>query len=146
MLNNNYFTFDAAAQSVTFEMNVADRGYTVNGRKVTAIALYADAEYTGDLCVLWEEEDDADYVHNTTLLMRDTRDTNSNTETMSLFYWEKDFDAQLCELLAEAGFSEDAVADVCGSEWGMQDVGRASYDAYVCGEEMLAQHNIVQEA
>jgi hypothetical protein len=146
MLNNNYFTFDAAAQSVTFEMNVADRGYTVNGRKVTAIALYADADYTGDLCVLWEAEDDADYVHRTTLLMRDVRDANSNTETMSLFYWEREFDAPLCELLEEAGFSEDAVADVCGSEWGMQDVGRASYDAYTCGEEMLAQHNIVQAA
>jgi hypothetical protein len=146
MINNNYFTFDADAQSVTFEMNVADRGYTVNGRRVTAIALYADAEYTGDLAVCWEAEDDSDYVDNTTMLMRDIRDTNVNTETMSLFYWEKEFNAQLCALLEEAGFSDDAIADVCGSEWGMQDVGRASYDACVCGEEMLAQHNITQEA
>jgi hypothetical protein len=146
MLNNNYFTFNADEQSVTFEMNVADRGYTVNGRRVTLIALYADAEYTGDLAVCWEAEDDSDYVHNTTLLMRDTRDKNSNTETMGLFYWEKEFDEQLCALLEEAGFSTDAIEDVCGSEWGMQDVGRASYDAYICGEEMLALHNITQEA
>ena len=146
MLNNNYFTFNADEQSVTFEMNVADRGYTVNGRKVTAIMLYADAEYTGDLCVLWEAEDDSDYVHNTGLLMRDTKDANDNTETMGLFYWEKEFDEQLRELLAEVGFSDDAIEDVCGSEWGMQDVGRASYDACVCGEEMLALHNITQEA
>ena len=145
MINNNYFTFNADEQSVTFEMNVADRGYTVNGRRVTAITLYADAEHTGDLAVCWEAEDDADYVHNTSLMMRDTRDKNSNTETMSLFYWEHEFDEQLCELLEEAGFSDDAIADVCGSEWGMQDVGRASYDACVCGEEMLAQHNITQE-
>ena len=145
MINNNYFTFNADEQSVTFEMNVADRGYTVNGRRVTAIMLYADAEHTGDLAVCWEAEDDADYVHNTTLMMRDTRDKNSNTETMSLFYWEHEFDEQLCALLEEAGFSDDAIADVCGSEWGMQDVGRASYDACVCGEEMLAQHNITQE-
>jgi hypothetical protein len=146
MLNNNYFTFNAEEQSVQFEMNVADRGYTVNGRKVTAIALYAHREYTGDLCVLWEAEDDSDYVHNTGLLMRDINDTNSNTETMGLFYWEHEFDAQLRELLAEVGFSDDAIEDVCGSEWGMQDVGRASYDAYACGEEMLALHNITQEA
>ena len=145
MINNNYFTFNADEQSVTFEMNVADRGYTVNGRRVTAIMLYADAEHTGDLAVCWEAEDDADYVHNTSLMMRDTRDKNSNTETMSLFYWEHEFDEQLCALLEEAGFSDDAIADVCGSEWGMQDVGRASYDACVCGEEMLAQHNITQE-
>ena len=146
MINNNYFTFNADERSVQFEMNVADRGYTVNGRKVTAIMLYADAEYTGDLCVLWEAEDDSDYVHNTGLLMRDVKDANDNTETMSLFYWEKEFDEQLRELLAEVGFSDDAIEDVCGSEWGMQDVGRASYDAYTCGEEMLAQHNITQEA
>ena len=146
MLNNNYFTFNAEERSVTFEMNVADRGYTVNGRKVTLIALYADADYTGDLAVCWEEEDDSDYVHNTTLLMRDTNDTNTNTETMGLFYWENEFTEQLKELLAEVGFSDDAIEDVCTSEWGMQDVGRASYDAYACGEEMLAQHNITQEA
>jgi hypothetical protein len=146
MINNNYFTFNADERSVQFEMTVADRGYTVNGRKVTAIMLYADAEYTGDLCVLWEAEDDSDYVHNTGLLMRDTKDANDNTETMSLFYWEKEFDEQLRELLAEVGFSDDAIEDVCGSEWGMQDVGRASYDAYTCGEEMLALHNITQEA
>ena len=142
MINNNYFTFNADEQSVTFEMNVADRGYTVNGRRVTAITLYADAEHTGDLAVCWEAEDDADYVHNTSLMMRDTKDTNDNTETMSLFYWEHEFDEQLCALLEEAGFSDDAIADVCGSEWGMQDVGRASYDAFALAEEMLNANNI----
>ena len=65
---------------------------------------------------------------------------------MGLFYWENEFTEQLKELLAEVGFSDDAIEDVCTSEWGMQDVGRASYDAYTCGEEMLAQHNITQEA
>ena len=146
MLNNNYFTYNAEEQSVQFEMTVADRGYTVNGRRVTAIALYADRDYTGDLCVLWDAEDDSDYVHNTGLLMRDANDSNDNTETMGLFYWENEFTEQLRELLAEAGFSEAAIEDVCTSEWGMQDVGRASYDAYTCGEEMLALHNIAQEA
>ena len=146
MLNNNYFTFNAEEQSVQFEMTVADRGYTVNGRRVTLIALYADRDCTGDLAVCWEEEDDSDYEHNTTLLMRDRNDSNSNTETMGLFYWENEFTEQLRELLAEVGFSEAAIEDVCTSEWGMQDVGRASYDAYTCGEEMLALHNIAQEA
>ena len=40
------------------------------------------------------------------------------------------------------GFSAAAAADVCGSEWGMQDVGRASYDAWEIANECLAAHNL----
>jgi hypothetical protein len=146
MLNNNYFTYNADEQSVTFEMDVADKGYTVNGRRVTLITLYADRDYAGDLAVCWEAEDDSNYVHNSRMLMRDIHDTNNNTATMGAFYWENEFTEQLRVLLAEAGFSDEAVANVCTSEWGMQDVGRASYDAYDIAEEMLAQHNIAVAA
>jgi C4-dicarboxylate transporter len=59
-----------------------------------------------------------------------------------LFYWEHEFDATLKQLLVEAGFSAAAAADVCTSEWGMQDVGRASYDACLIAEEVLSSVNV----
>ena len=116
--------------------------YSVNGRKVQSITMYADTDCYGDLAVNWEEEDDSDYVHNSSMLMRDNSDENNNTETMQQFYWEDAFSTQLAHILSDAGFSREAVADVCTSEWGMQDVGRASYDANCIAEEMLTAHNI----
>ena len=74
--------------------------------------------------------------------MRDNNDSTNNTETMGQFYWEHCFDDTLRTILLDAGFSKSAVEDVCGSEWGMQDVGRASYDAYEVAEEMLVANNL----
>jgi hypothetical protein len=78
--------------------------------------------------------------------MRDNADTNSNTQTMQEFYWEDAFADTLNNILLENGFSKQAVADVSTSEWGMQDAGRASYDAFEIAAEMLALHNIKQVA
>ncbi len=140
-------TFENADNSVQLDIDLADKNYVVNGRKVESVTLYTDADCYGDLAVNWEEEDDSNYVHNTSMLMRDTSDSNNNTETMGEFYWERAFNTQLQAILLEAGFSTQAVADVSGSEWGMQDVGRASYDANCIAEEMLTAHNLVlQEA
>ncbi len=141
----NVTTFENADNSVQLDIDLADKNYTVNGRKVQSITMYADADCAGDLAVNWEEEDDSNYVHNSGMLMRDTSDTNNNTETMGQFYWEHCFDTTLVQILKENGFSTAAAEDVCGSEWGMQDVGRASYDANAIAEEMLAAHNIVFE-
>ena len=140
-------TFENADNSVQLDIDLADKNYVVNGRKVESVTLYTDADCYGDLAVNWEEEDDSNYVHNTSMLMRDTDDSNNNTETMGEFYWERAFNTQLQAILLEAGFSTEAVADVSTSEWGMQDVGRASYDANCIAEEMLTAHNLVlQEA
>tara|TARA_B100000497_G_scaffold69311_1_gene78085 strand:+ start:85 stop:546 length:462 start_codon:yes stop_codon:yes gene_type:complete len=140
-------TFENADNSVQLDIDLADKNYVVNGRKVESVTLYTDADCYGDLAVNWEEEDDSNYVHNTSMLMRDTSDSNNNTETMGEFYWERAFNTQLQAILLEAGFSTQAVADVSTSEWGMQDVGRASYDANCIAEEMLTAHNLVlQEA
>tara|TARA_Y100000385_G_scaffold232356_1_gene244796 strand:- start:622 stop:1083 length:462 start_codon:yes stop_codon:yes gene_type:complete len=140
-------TFENADNSVQLDIDLADKNYVVNGRKVESVTLYTDADCYGDLAVNWEEEDDSNYVHNTSMLMRDTSDSNNNTETMGEFYWERAFNTQLQAILLEAGFSTEAVADVSTSEWGMQDVGRASYDANCIAEEMLTAHNLVlQEA
>jgi len=126
-----------------WELDVSNKHLQVNGRTVTALAICASSDgMHGDLAVAWEAEDDSTYKHNTALLMRDMRDSNNNTETMGLFYWEHEFDATLQQLLVEAGFSAAAAADVCTSEWGMQDVGRASYDANLIAEEVLSSVNV----
>jgi hypothetical protein len=101
----------------------------------------------GDLAVNWkyEDSDEEGYTENTMLLMRNNNATDKATQTMQQFYWEHAFDATLVNILLAAGFSAEAAEDVCGSEWGMQDVGRASYDANAIAEEMLNAHNLVLE-
>lgn len=54
------------------------------------------------------------------------------------FYCDNAFDARLRELLVEAGFTADAAAGVQGSESGMQDDERASYDAAEIAREVRA--------
>ena len=72
--------------------------------------------------------------------MRNNNSNDNVTETMQEFYWENCFATELEAILLEAGFSTEAVADVGTSEWGMQDAGRASYDAVALAEEMLATY------
>ena len=133
-------------KNVELYIDLAASNLTVNNCKVTAIAMTAEVDgdemYCGDLAVLWDSVDDSNYVDNTSLLMRDMNDTSENTETMSAFYWDGEFTDTLVELLEENGFSAAAANDVATSEWGMQDDGRASYDANMIAEEMLAAHNI----
>jgi len=109
------------------------------GVKVTGISLYVykdEDEGCGDLAVSWN----VDGLENTgggdmgMLLMRG--DNDEVGVVMGEFYWENGFTARLKELLAEMGFSADAVDDVTTSEWGMQDEGRASYDAYAIADEV----------
>ena len=132
--------------TVVLYIDLAQQQLQVNGRPVQSISMCVRVEdgelYSGDLAVNWQEEDDSTYKHNTALLMRDIDDTNNNTATMGEFYWEHAFDDTLHSILQQHGFSKAAAEDVSTSEWGMQDVGRASYDAYDIAEEMLAAHNI----
>jgi hypothetical protein len=143
----NVTTLDTADNSIQLEINLADAGYSVNGHAVESVTLYADTDCVGDLAVNWayEETDNTGYVANTMLLMRNNTATDNVTETMQEFYWEHAFDAELQKILLDAGFSTEAVEDVCGSEWGMQDEGRASYDSFCIAEEMFAAHNLVLE-
>jgi hypothetical protein len=141
----NVTTHNTADNSVQLDIDLTAAAYTVNGRKVESITLYADADCYGDLAVNWAAEEDSNYVHNTSMLMRDTDDTTNNTATMGEFYWEHAFDDTVVQILKQNGFSTAAAEDVCTSEWGMQDVGRASYDANAIAEEMLAAHNVVFE-
>ena len=133
--------------SVQLHIDLENKNYVVNGRKVQSITMYADTDCIGDLAVNWkyEESDNAGYEESKVLIMRNTNSDDNVTETMGQFYWEHCFDETLVQILQDAGFSKDACEDVCTSEWGMQDEGRASYDANLIGEEMLAAHNLVYE-
>ena len=141
---NNVTTLDG--KNVELYIDLTANDFVVNNCKVTAIGMTAEVDgdefYCGDLAVLWSAADDSNYEDNTSLLMRDTEDTTDNTATMGAFYWEGEFTMQLVLLLEQNGFSAAAAEDICTSEWGMQDVGRASYDANLIAEEMLAAHNI----
>ena len=143
----NVTTIADTDNSVQLEINLADKNYVVNGHTVESITMYADTDCMGDLAVNWKyaDADNAGYTESTMLLMRNNNATDNVTETMQEFYWEHGFDDELYTILLAAGFSTEAVTDVCTSEWGMQDEGRASYDANAIAEEMLAAHNLAYE-
>ena len=69
------------------------------------------------------------------LLLRNVHSDDEVTAVMGQFYWEGAFTARLNEILAERGFKS---CNVHTSEWGMQDEGRASYDAYDLADEVRA--------
>lgn len=62
-------------------------------------------------------------------------------DAMALFYSYSDYDDDLHEILQASGFSAKAANDVTGSEMGMQDDGRASYDAYEIADEIRSAIN-----
>ena len=158
MLNNTLIkaATETVDEGIQLYINLAQHNLQVNGRKLESITMFAAAKQEddmddfycdGDLAVNWEEADDAAYEDgNSMLLMRNTNSGDENTETMGQFYWEHCFDEQLSTLLQQHGFSAAAANAVSGSEWGMQDVGRASYDAYEIAEEVRAAHNITVAA
>jgi len=109
------------------------------GVKVESITMFISSEscYSdGDLAVNWN----IDGLQNTgggdmgSLVMRGNNDEVGSK--MGHFYWENGFDKELQDKLIECGFSEESATDVSGSEWGMQDEGRASYDAYKLADEI----------
>ena len=133
--------------SVQLEIDLTNANYSVNGHVVESITMYADTDCIGDLAVNWkyEESDNAGYEESTVLIMRNNNSDDNVTETMQQFYWEHCFDETLVQILVDVGFSKAAAADVGGSEWGMQDEGRASYDANAIAEEMFACYNLQYE-
>lgn len=57
-------------------------------------------------------------------------------DAMWIFYSDGAYDDELKERLMDAGFSQEAASDVGGSESGMQEEGRASYDANSIADEV----------
>jgi len=139
--------------------DVNDEGFTLAiavdeecaGVKVTGITMFVgtvndedddDSEgwgyECGDLAVNWSMEgltNNEDARTMGTLLLRDLHSPDDITKVMGEFYWQDGFTERLKEILQECGFSANATDDVTTSEWGMQDEGRASYDAYLIADE-----------
>lgn len=69
------------------------------------------------------------------LLLRNMHSDDEVTTAMGHFYWEGAFTERLNEILADCGFT---ACNATTSEWGMQDEGRASYDAYDLADEIRA--------
>lgn len=99
--------------------------------------------YDGDLAVNYNIDglqNDETAQTMGTLLLRNIHSDDEVTAVMGQFYWEGAFTQRLNAILAERGF---ATCNVHTSEWGMQDEGRASYDAYDLADEV---RNIMQTA
>ena len=69
------------------------------------------------------------------LLLRDIDSDDEVTAVMEQFYGDDAFTQRLNAILVECGFK---TCNVHTSEWGMQDEGRASYDAYDLADEIRA--------
>lgn len=135
---------------ISFSIDVSDRGLTVAGAKVLEIGMYASTQneadegeeasyFDGDMYVAWDMEGlENDETAQTTgmLLLRDLDSEDDVTAVMGEFYWEAAFDEQLRDILVDCGFSTEAAGNVQTSEWGMQDEGRASYDAVGIADEI----------
>ena len=137
------------SDNVELYIDLTASDFVVNNCKVTGIAMTAESDggefYCGDLAVCWEAVEDSTYAATANLAQvaqQQLQRENDATATMGAFYWENEFDEQLTDLLQQNGFSAEAANDICTSEWGMQDVERASYDANLIAHEMLAAHNI----
>jgi len=70
------------------------------------------------------------------LLLRNMHSDDEVTVAMGHFYWDGAFTARLQQIIADCGFT--TASDITTSEWGMQDEGRASYDAYDLADEIRA--------
>lgn len=103
----------------------------------------------GDLAVNWCIEGLTNNTEANTmgsLLMRNTNSNDEVTKAMGMFYWDRAFTKRLREILVAQGFSKKAASEVSGSEWGMQEEGRASYDAYSIADEVRDYFNIKSPA
>jgi O-methyltransferase involved in polyketide biosynthesis len=99
--------------------------------------------YDGDLAVNYNIDtlqNDETAQTMGTLLVRNIHSEDEVTAVMGQFYWEGAFTQRLNAILVEHGFTANTVYT---SEWGMQDEGRASYDACELADEI---RNIMQTA
>ncbi len=138
-----HITEDAEGYSLHIKLNNV-KCEAFGGVVVESITMHIakdEDEGEGDLAVNWSMEglqNDKTARTAGSLLMRNVHSTDDVTKVMGKFYWEQAFDPQLHNELVKAGFSEEAAADVSTSEWGMQDEGRASYDAHALAAEVRA--------
>ena len=144
MLNTNIVKITAEdAEGVTLEIAV-NKAYNEQV-VVESVTMYVTLQeedgyyYDSDLAVNYsidKLQNDETAQTMGTMLLRNLNSNDEVTQVMSEFYWEHSYDDELKEIPLSAGFSASAVAEVRTSEWGMQDEGRASYDASEIADEV----------
>jgi hypothetical protein len=135
-----YITEDEDGYNLCINVNEQCGNYTVESIDMF-IAKDAD-EGSGDLAVSYDistlqNNETAQTIKAGTheILVRNLHSDDEVTKAMGHFYWDDAFTARLNEILAQHGFTANTAHT---SEWGMQDEGRASYDAYDLADEIRA--------
>ena len=138
-----YITETEDGYNLCINVNEQCDNYTVESITMF-IAKDAD-EGSGDLAVSYDIsglQNDETAQTMGMLLLRNVHSDDEVTKAMGHFYWDDAFTARLNEILAECGFAN---SNVSTSEWGMQDEGRASYDAFELADEIRSiMQNTVQ--
>jgi len=130
-----YITETADGYELSIAVNAKCGNYTVESIDFY-VAKDAD-EGCGDLAVSYDIsnlQNDESAQTMGMLLLRNLHSDDEVTQAMSYFYWEGAFTAQLQQIIADCGFT--TASDISTSEWGMQDEGRASYDAFELADEI----------
>ena len=131
-----YITEDEDGYNLCINVNEQCGNYTVESIDMF-IAKDAD-EGSGDLAVSYDIstlQNDETAQTMGMLLLRNIDSDDEVTKAMGHFYWDDAFTVRLNEILAQHGFTANTAHT---SEWGMQDEGRASYDAYELADEIRA--------
>ena len=137
-----YITETEDGYELCINVNEQCGNYTVESIDMF-VAKDAD-EGSGDLAVSYDIstlQNDETAQTMGTLLLRNIHSDDEVTTAMGHFYWDGAFTERLQEIIANAGFA--SASDITTSEWGMQDEGRASYDACELADEI---RNIMQTA
>ena len=136
-----YITEDEDGYSLCINVNEQCGNYTVESIN---FFVAKDADYgTSDLAVCYDIstlQNDETAQTMGTLLLRNLHSDDEVTTAMGHFYWDDAFTARLNAILTQHGFTANTAHT---SEWGMQDEGRASYDACELADEI---RNIMQTA
>ena len=132
-----YITEDEDGYNLCINVNEQCDNYTVES--ITMFIAKDEDEGSGDLAVNYDIsklQNDETAQTMGTLLLRNIHSDDEVTTAMGHFYWDGAFTERLREIIANAGFA--SASDITTSEWGMQDEGRASYDAYDLADEIRA--------
>jgi hypothetical protein len=130
-----YITEVEEGYELSIAVNVKCGDYTVES--IDMFVAKDEDEGFGDLAVSYDIsnlQNDETAQTMGMLLLRNLHSDDEVTQAMSYFYWDGAFTAQLQQIITDCGFT--TANDITTSEWGMQDEGRASYDAYELAKEI----------
>ena len=132
-----YITETENGYNLCINVNEQCGNYTVES--IDMFVAKDDEECSSDLAVSYDIstlQNDETAQTMGTLLLRNMHSDDEVTTAMGHFYWDGAFTQRLQEIITNAGFA--SASDITTSEWGMQDEGRASYDAYDLADEIRA--------